>query len=161
MISRIPKTSIVKVIRKLADESVVNNTLQDDDELFLSVAPGEIWEILLVLIIVKASDASDPDAQFAWTLPAGATLSQAILGYNITTAGGDNNTRYLSKFQSVTALNIGIVAIASASVCTIHGLYIGGATGGNLQLQWAQAATQAGNAVTVKADSYLKATKVG
>lgn len=145
-------------VRKTSDESVSNTTNQDDDELALSVSANQVWQFDILLFVTNAANTADIKVNF--TIPAAATVSWVGTGYDPNGTTQQTN-RHIARFQSTSQFGIGVLQTATepASHVRISGLYIGGANGGTLQLQWAQAASDGSNATVVKADSYLIARR--
>lgn len=140
-----------RYIRKASDESVTSSvTLQDDNELVISLDASETYELLLVATFVGAT-AGD----FKWqvTGPAGATLCTASNG--IQTAGtgsGDDLTEGYNQALPITQTYGALPAQKSALY--IHGLLVVAGTAGNLTLQWAQG-TSSATPTTVHAGSFV------
>jgi len=139
-----------KLVRKTADETVNNSTvLQNDNELKLAVLANEVWYIEAVIIatILAASD-----FKWHWTMPALAEfygLGHEEFPYN----------NFSSYFELSATTSIEAVAAPETKVCRMQGLYIGGANGGDLQLQWAQNAAAVED-TKVLANSHIRAYKV-
>jgi hypothetical protein len=157
-----PSSGIIK--RKTADEVVcgtggsctqaTGTTLQNDDELVIALQANESYVIDGFLFMI-ASNAT-PDCKIAFTVPTGATMT---LGYHANS--GDNNTNIGTDI--LTTSGSASVAIKSSGGSTkenpifISGCILMGSTAGNLTLQWAQSSNSAGNTVTIKTNSYLRA----
>lgn len=139
--------------RKASDESVTNNTLQDDNDLFFNVGISEVWAVRLVLIVVDAS-ANVAQLKAAFTFPSGGTLS---LGTN-DFSGAGSATRFFWDTSGSAQGPIGALA-TTARIIKIEGAYVNGGTAGNLQFQWAQNTTNA-SAVTIKTNSVMWGDKL-
>ncbi|MFC8273762.1 hypothetical protein ACFUJR_14815 [Streptomyces sp. NPDC057271] len=141
------------VAAKTADESVTNNTLQDDDHLFIAVAAGG-WYAVDLYLDVEA----DPAADFSmgWSVPAGAVMSWTEGGVS---AGNANNigSIKLQRNDEATSSGVGVIAAGSA-VCPRGVLRVGG-TAGTLQFRWAQTTTNAIPTV-LKTGSWLRLTRI-
>lgn len=152
-------SSSITFVRKLSDESASNNTFQNDDELFLAVGANDVWQIEILLFVVNASNTPDIKVQF--TGPAAAVINWAGHGYTPGSTTQDTASRYIAKTLAG-SFTLGVLQTATEALSPVRleGMYIGGGTAGTLQLQWAQSTTDGANPTTVKAGSYLKATKV-
>lgn len=131
-------------VRKSADESVTNNTLQNDDALLFAIGANETWQFRFIVFMTSAS--ATPDGQVAVTFPAAATLAYGTSGVD---ASGGVFQNYVTT--SGGALNIRILA-AELVMIVIEGSVLNGANAGNVTLQWAQNTTNA-TATTVVAGS--------
>lgn len=146
--------SSIEMIVKASDETVNNSTtLQDDDELVVSVASNETIYFEMHVIVNSNTTA---DWKMAFTVPSGATLSwNGISGIIINTNGSpagnaDIEAGGTSDFQGGAGAN---------QVHTIIGHVINSTTAGNLQLQWAQNTLDASDTI-VRAQSRLMVWRV-
>ncbi|MEX2599286.1 MAG: hypothetical protein WD533_06485 [Dehalococcoidia bacterium] len=137
---------LIRVV-KTADE-VVNNsaTLQNDDELLLSVGANETWNFTLFIYVDTPATA---DFQCAFAIPSGASGDRLNQSWN----GGfsSSDTIDVTAAQS-TAL------VSGNRVIAINGRIIVGATPGTVQFQWAQDVAGAVDTI-VRAGSCLIARK--
>jgi len=147
--------SAVNLVVKTGDESVQNNTLQNDAELFFSVLANKIY-IVDVFLLLSAVGGAAADWQFNFTIPAGATMYfapgwSASVPYWDTTA---TNVQPGTLFTPAVALTAGGT---NANISGVHlrCIVIVGATPGTIQLQWAQNTTTASNS-TVKTGSLIR-----
>lgn len=151
--------------RKTSDESVNNGgtgtTLQNDNELFVSVLANTNYKVVLTLLFQEAAG-TGIDLKCAWTFPTGCTLNLAVAGPHINW----NNTAAAleaewSAWQNVTSSPSGTISFGTTNAAVLGGQISGtlavGSTGGTLQFQWAQQNSSASN-VTVKAGSALIVT---
>lgn len=135
----------ITIVHKTADQTVTNSaTLADDDELKFAVGANEVWELTLGL---RLNAHSTPDLKFAFTVPSGATIIYTEI-YRIspddendattavTVAGSNNDARVLLSL-----------------------LYTGGASAGDVQLQWAQNVSDA-NETKVLTNSFIIAHRL-
>ncbi len=119
---------------KTGDETVNNSdTLQNDNELTLSVGANTVWFIVLYL---KCHSGTVPGIKFAFTVPSGGAIYYA---HSIFASGAtpDNGTEI--DITSSTSLT------TSGNATDVHVLfhrYVGGANAGNVQLQWAQSTAE-------------------
>ncbi len=142
---------VVSVIRKTADESVTSNTtLQDDDHLLFNIAVNEVWYVEYVLF---GTDAAGFDFKFTVAVPSGATGKWWDVGQvSVLTAGGVLTG---TSFGTTISIDTG----AADKYILLYAYVFNGATAGQVKLQWAQTASEAG-AATLYANSFLRATKI-
>lgn len=143
-------------VRKTTTESVTNSTtLQNDDELFFSIAANETW---LVRAAVFFTSFLAPDIKFGWSVPAGATGRHG--GYlpdrAVTTLSG--TVEFASEAALTTAIEGG-GAGANELSGMLFASVVNGATAGTVNLQSAQAAATA-DATSVLAGSFLIAHRI-
>lgn len=131
-----------KVARKTADEPVNNSaTLQNDDHLFIAIAANEIWYFDFFL---RHSSGIGSGFKLAFTIPAAATMSWVATATEIVGNPGQGSTRSGGQDTSGTSTTIVATSDTTGSGRFFgSGIVICGATPGNLQLQWAQAAATA------------------
>jgi hypothetical protein len=138
-------------VRKTADESVTNSTtLQNDDDLALSVGANEVWEFEAFVLTTSAS--GTPDLRMTFDAPSGSTISWQAVARDST----DAFSHPLVTASGTTispAINAG-----TTSLVRVRGVLAVGSTAGTLRLQWAQNTADA-DAVTISANSFLKAGK--
>jgi hypothetical protein len=147
----------VTIVRKTQDETVNNsNSFQDDDELFFAIAANEIWFGEWWLSVLSVSVNSDFKYQF--TAPSGAS---ARYGFASTQSGGWGRVVVGSTPNNLDVL--GGVGQAGSGALTyglvIAGVFINGATPGNIKLQWAQN-TQTAEDTKVLANSFVRAWRL-
>lgn len=149
-----------RTIVKASDEGgITNNTLQNDDELLMTVVANAVYVVEVVLFVTTGAS-STPDFQVAFTMPTAATYSGIIDALTAAaTLSTDDNLGFRYRESSpTTAQSAGVVGSANGG-CFIKGVLKTGANAGTFQLQWAQNTTNA-TATVVKADSYLSLTRV-
>jgi hypothetical protein len=142
------------IVRKTADETVNNSTvLQNDDHLLLAIAANEVWLVVFYLNLLQGNSTT-PLYKFAVTVPDGATL---IFGgpMETTTTGVANVTGTTTSGGALTQRT----AANAIDALMLFAIVTNGATAGNIQLQWAQAITQAVD-TKVLANSCLIAFKL-
>lgn len=143
---------------KTGNESVTSSTtLQDDDQLTLTVAANKTYSFDGKLII---SGATAGDFRWAFTFPAGATF--ALGGYGLaaaatTTSGDVETTTFPSAVSGTLISTFGVSATGSG--VHIFGLLTTGANAGSITLQWAQG-TSSGTPTVVSAGSHLRLEEV-
>ena len=143
-----------KIIRKTADETVNNSsTLQNDDTLLYALAASEV---VTFVCSVHYDGATTPDIQFAFTVPAAATLRWGVAGAFEDTAANNVNT---GVTVSGTSIAVATAGAGSAEHLLLVGVVANGANAGNLQLQWAQNTATASDTI-VRANSFLMIVRV-
>lgn len=143
---------------KTADETVTNSAvLQDDDQLQVAVDANKTYRLSGFVRWTCAS--STPDIQFAFSLPAGASLSWWGAGpHTDLTAQNSNLSVYAPDDTGVVWYGTNN-STTFPSAMIIAGLLIVGSTAGSLTLRWAQQTSNA-SGVTVKEKSYLELLRV-
>jgi hypothetical protein len=141
-------------IRKPADESVASSTtLQNDDDLQLTLASNGVYQVYIVMILTGGAGAAN--SKVAFTFPSGC---QIYLGKNYYDVGGVNKPMRWNTSTSPSGSN-DIIVGAVGELVPIHGVVINGSTAGTLILQWAQNTSNA-TATVMKANSTLWAAKI-
>jgi hypothetical protein len=143
-ISSFQNTGFIQLARKSADETINNDsTLNDDVDLVLAVKANSFYIIDAWIVYNSAAAA---DIKMTFKALAAATASWGF-----------------SYDQSPTEKGLGDVAAVPTDATDqwmwIHGSLATGATAGNLQFQWAQNASDAGNTI-LRAESYIAITRV-
>lgn len=140
-----------KLVIKQADESVTSSVvLQNDDELFMPLEANSYYEFELGLYVTLAS--ADPDIRYKFSVPAG-TVGNWFIEADETSYETEFVIRPISEERAVTSSATG------TQYYLIKGFIKTSNTAGNLQFQWAQRVSDS-DAITVKANSYLKAIKL-
>lgn len=133
---------------KTATESVVSSTtLQDDDDLSVTVAANASYIIELML---SYDGLAASDLKTSLTLPAGATIVGAVQAMAQTAAATTDD--FSAGWTG--AINPGCLGAGTAAAMFGRGLLTVAGTGGLVTLQWAQLASAA-TAVRLFAGSYL------
>jgi hypothetical protein len=137
--------------RSTVDESVNNtSTLQNDDELFLTVAASSVYELTGVIHI---NSGSTPDFKIGWTFPTGLTMRYTVLAFD-STGALFATTRYA---ETDTPAMAG-AGVADEFIIT-GGLVITAGTAGTLQMQFAQNTPTVGNSTRLL-NSYIRLVKL-
>jgi len=147
----------VKFAIKPSDQSITNSaTLTNDNDLSFTIGANETWEIVSQLDVASGANEDDdnsPKFNVAITIPSG-TLHVYARGI-----GGDNdNGDWLTTSGTATGDAFEISDEDADGPVELRGIIAGGLTGGTVHIQWAPDASSA-TSVTVKKNSYLKATK--
>ena len=134
------------MVRKTADESVSNTTLQNDDVLKIALAANDAYEFSGFLIVNSTS--ATPDIKVTFTVPTGATIRWFGEGFGEAYVASTNVVS-----ASGTTFTVTLLANTLANV-KFSGIVTNSTTAGNLQLQYAQNQSNPA-AVTVQARSFL------
>lgn len=138
----------VQHVMKTADESVSSSTsIQDDNELLFAVGTNEKW-IFEIFLYVGTSVTANMD--IAFSVPASAS---GIYG------GVVDQTPSVLTRQGLTTENTVGLASGAETIAFVWGFVATAGTSGNVTLRWAQSSSSV-NAVTLKAGSMLRATRV-
>ncbi|KKL86187.1 hypothetical protein LCGC14_1947250 [marine sediment metagenome] len=140
---------------KTAAEGVVNNTLQDDNELFFAIGANENW---VVEFFIHWQAHTSGDIKFTIAAPSGAAGNFALAA--IAGTSNDNPVYYgNNSFGGTIAIQADVTAAGRGT--HLFAYVANGSTAGNVQLQWAQNTTFAGTSSSVRAFSWLRGTRVG
>ncbi len=149
-------------VRKTADESVTSSTtLQNDNELVLAAAPNATYLVRVWILATDATDATG-DIKFGFTFPASAVLHFSGRGpHSLMASGGAfGDGEFIGRNTATSGSTVASYGLSTSVIgIEITGLLIVGANAGNLQLQWAQNASDA-NATTVQAGSFMTLDRV-
>lgn len=125
------------------DDQIVNNSevLVNDEDLVIAVGANEVWLLTIVLFLLDTPP--DPEIDWAFAVPAGGAVRIIdTIDYDAVQAIVDGTAE----------IKIG----TGGALCSamFFAVYIGAATAGNLQLQWAQHTATAQNTI-MKANSLM------
>jgi len=124
---------MLRVVKK-ADETVTSSTvLQDDDELLVALQINKTYGMMIEYYVTSPALA---DLKLAFSVPSGATGSRNNAGFNITPQAAGDITG-VAPLATLGSLQVGLI-IARIIMST---------TAGNLQFQWAQNTSNAGNTI--------------
>lgn len=143
--------------RKAADQQYLNTAaLADVTDLGIDLEADSVY--VGSAQITYFTGATSVKCSLGWTLPAGATMSWAANGISsqATTVAASISRANLTGAQSQSVGSAGASAIDALPTFII----MTGATAGRLQLQAAQGTADAVNALTIKANSWLRAERV-
>lgn len=151
---------IPQYVEKGSDETVTSNaTVQNDDELFLVLAPGT-WEITSQLWLAGASG-SNQDFKCGFTFPTG-VLTWAGWGYHVNWANADGSRDMNAEgdvLDSSSPTNgRGFGTVTGTNVPMLIKAILTNSASGTLQLQWAQNTSNA-TGTTLKAGSWMSARR--
>lgn len=150
-------TSTETKVVKSADETVTNNTLQDDNELLFAIGASQTWVWECWVSAMGNAAGVTSDFKFAWTWPSSPTRAKWSMINGADTSAAWDFTRQNTQTVSGTA-----VAVAGNTVAVgylMKGVIVNGANAGNVVLQWAQNSTNATGS-TIEAGSFLVAQRV-
>jgi hypothetical protein len=137
----------LRVYKTVVETIISSSTLQNDDELFLSVAASTTYRFLARLVYTSGTT---PDIKFGFTYPTGTTATYTLLGI---ASGGATLSAFHQNETSVSALEGG-----TGQACLMTGTWTTSTTAGVIQLQWAQNTLTASN-TQVLAGSFLELVK--
>ena len=139
-------------IRDSNASGVANSTLVTDGVLSLPGEANAVYELDSWMVVACTS--TTPDVKFDLSLPSGGTKRWSAYGLG---TGGTTNPGDVDYSQGTGALARG----SAVGTLTYHlrGVVRLGGTAGNIAMQYAQNNTDAGNPITVQADSTLRLTK--
>jgi hypothetical protein len=143
---------LTDVTVKASTESVTaSTTLQNDDELFTSVAASATYDVRVYLL---HSSGTAGDIKVGWTAPTGSVLTWGVQGAHT----GSTSSSQVADVNMQTR-TIGETASfgggsSTGTTAVIYGSLTTSTTAGTLQLQWAQDASNA-TATQVRAGSAL------
>jgi hypothetical protein len=137
------------LVRKTADESVANNTMQDDNELFWSIGANETWGFN---VYIGSYVNGNADWQHTFNTPSGATGVTMDQGTVCGVAG-------YHGVQSIgTSVAYGGTSTGDGTI-HIYGVVANGSNAGNVNFRWAQLTTFGGDPSIVRAGSFLTAQR--
>jgi len=137
-------------VSKTADETITSSTtLQDDDQLTVSVEANTVYEVRFLLIYEAGTTG---DFKYQWAAPASATFLHADNRLNsAATLTGDDTVSVDDITVAITAGGLGTgvsLPIEGKGLLRVLG------TAGTFKLRWAQGTSSAG-ATIVKTDSFI------
>jgi hypothetical protein len=150
-------SNVYTSIRKASDESVTNNTLQNDNELLFAIPINETWTFEFVIFATSTS--GTPDIKFAFTIPSGAITTYGVIGATVGTASSPVTSMTVEHTATAGVALSGGLAANDLHTFILRGSVVNAGNAGNVTLQWAQDVTNA-TASTVKAGSFLNAFRV-
>jgi len=133
--------TFAKVVKSVDETIDTSTTFQDDDELFVALTANLNYAWQLWLFVTSGAV---PDIKTAWTLPAGATGQHSSANWG--SSGGSATANMTASDPLATGGGVQWVPFT--------GRVIMAGTAGNMQLQWAQNTSDAGD-TTVLAGSVL------
>jgi hypothetical protein len=150
-------------VRRLNDAAPItaNTVLANDDTLFWSTNPGEVWLCQGILLVTATAIAED--CKLAFVGPAGASAAWGLASPgNAAAAAAFGGVDTATTPPNVTALgsSIAVGTPASGQIGVyLTGVFVTSTTGGTFNLQAAQNTSNAG-ALTINANSVLLLTKL-
>ena len=143
-----------------ADETVTSSTtFQNDDVLLCAVSANKNYAFEFVGHFTTSTD-PNIDGKFTFTVPSGATV-MGRLHYFAPAATLINGERYVAGVDATGTMTFGVLSTAQTLTTPVmfNGTVFVGGTGGNLQLQWAQA-NSSGTGLIRKTGSRLSCFQV-
>jgi len=144
---------------KTATESVTSSTtLQNDDELFLTVEANATYIMFMVLFHDSDTGAA-ADTKIGWSAPASATMNWGVHGAN--TASTSSTAVTSVNMQTRTIIEVAAFGggDSTGTMALVGGTLVTSGTAGTFRLQWAQETSNA-VATNVRAGSYLTLKRV-
>lgn len=147
-------------VRRTADAAAIpsNAALQNDAVLVASLTTGftYVWESLVYYDSITTADIA-----YAWTTPTFAAGNMRWVGTGLSTAaaGVEADVKIATQTVSGTSLTFGGVGLGTIVAVRMEGFIVATSTA-NLQLQYAQAVSQASNTGPSYRGGYLKVWKV-
>jgi hypothetical protein len=136
--------------RKTATETVTSSTtLQDDDNLTVSVAANSVYEVTCLLRYTAVQAA---DLKFQFVGPASATLHAGV--HRLGTGAADEATDALEYLDISDVTTSGGLGNTFDTAVKIQGLLVVAGTAGTFKLQWAQDTSNA-TGTELRTGSYL------
>jgi hypothetical protein len=147
--SNVSGSGVATFIRKTTDETVTNNTYQDDDQLVYTASANQLLEFEAHMFISGGGGG----IKIRVNIPTGATMKLAA---ELIRGNSVSYQTFTSNTDEVTANSV-----AGGGYARIRGIITMGSSGGggNVQIQWAQYSSNT-TGTTVEARSYLKITPV-
>lgn len=139
------------VVKAATEPITASTTMQNDDELFATVAANATYDVLLHLLYDSATAG---DITIGWTAPASAVMTWGLIGAQ----SGETSSSTVANVNMQTrtileAADLGGGA-STGTYGLVHGTLITAATAGTLNFQWAQRVSSA-TASNVRAGSVL------
>jgi len=146
------------VAYKTADEAVTSSTtLQNDDDLFVSVAASATYQ-LIAYFIYDGGTTGSSDLKIGWTFPSGLTMAYGHIG--MTTSATITEASVATSSDQTNNPQFGSDGAGQNRAAYLLGTVFVSTTAGTLQLQWAQG-TSSGTATHMKKGSWLQLQRVG
>jgi hypothetical protein len=149
-------------VLKTAQETITNSaTLQDDDELFVTLPQNGIFEIDLN-VTASATDTST-DLKIAWTTTGDISLvgERFCIGHHYSVINVDDSDSIKIKTEGSLAAGATYGLMNGTHSYTKEKFIVQTLNdGGVLQMQWAQRTAQSGKDTAIYAGSYIKVTQL-
>jgi hypothetical protein len=154
-----------RAVVSASSESIANDTLQDDNELALTVEASAVYLVELLAFFTTGTSTA-VDAKFGFTFPSGAVFTYAVFGYtaaataNDTTAWSTPASLAMSSPSGPNSRGVISTGTSPGSPVRIQGVLRMSSTAGTLQFQFAQSVSTGGTPLVREANSFLKLTRV-
>lgn len=144
------------LIQKTADETVTSSTtLQNDDELFFTVAANGVYVADLYLFAYQGAAASTAiDINGDWSIPSGTIGWKWCFGPTVGMTDRENTAGVFALHGLATDRAYGLDSSSRGIAAHEHLMFTVGSTAGTVQYRWAQNTSNA-NGTTVGALSHL------
>lgn len=160
MLADLEALAVPLYMRKTLDESVASTTLQDDNELLLTMTANAVYTLAGLLIVTGSADTADINVQFSF--PTGSTVQiggSGVGNASVTGSATGGAGEWIARANQTTSPTTAI-PYGSSSLPTgiaLNGSVEVGATAGALTLRWAPLGA---GTTTVKAGSWLRLERV-
>jgi hypothetical protein len=149
LLTEVRPLAVTKSVDESVNSGTTGTTLQNDDALVL---PGIASAVYLCKLAAIVNGAATPNFKCAFSLPSGATMPGWKFCFGLTGA--------IARGICLPAATVnGLDTTGADQPLELTGILYMGGTAGNIQWQWAQNVSDAGN-VTVKANSYFEMTRI-
>lgn len=140
------------VATKSAVEAVTNSiTMQNDDELFVSVEANATYSVDLHLYYDAATAG---DITIGWSGPTGAAMTWGMIGAHVNETSSTTVTNVTMGVFTIAQTNDLGGGASTGTYAVVHGTLTTAGTAGTLNFRWAQRALSA-TATNVRAGSQL------
>lgn len=143
---------VARIIRKTADETVTNDTYQNDDVLTFTGAASTAYAVFVHLFY---DSGTTPDIKVRWSVPGTSTARWSAQFYNTTLTW----TQSGAQWTEANAMAAGGQGAGTPTEAYIWAMIAMDATGGTVALQWAQN-TNDGTNTKVLAGSWMSISQV-
>lgn len=156
MISTLIQNKATYAKNKSADQSVTSSvTLTNETDMAVAIGAGETWVVTWQL---STAFAVGTGLLIAVTTPASATqLIQATINPIVTVTGLVPMSNTTTTSGAAITLTVGTVAVALVTVCAT---VVNSTTAGAITLQFTQTSAGSATPTTLKANSFVTASKV-
>lgn len=155
------------IVRKSADQTVTNSAVSiSDTHLRFTAVAGATYLVEAVLLCQVSGGSTASDFQVGWSVPSGSTSftgrgPELAIVAGTTTSGVAQGEWAALIGSGTSTLKYGLNSTAGATTgIEVMGTFVCGVTGGTVAVLWSQAAAVAGVTTTVKAGSFLRATRI-
>lgn len=138
---------------KTQNQSVASTTQTADSDLLLTLVANAVYYFNCTLAYQGAAS-GDGDIQFTWSLPSGASMAYALIGWK----GGDPTAGYWETESSTVSLNTNGAGVNLSLV--MQGTVTTANTPGSMVFEWEQNTANSTTATVVVGGSSLLAWRI-